>query len=82
MGLPSILVTLAENQRGNCEQAHELGAALHLGLAEEVDEELVNDALRHLLGDSKAWLNMSQKAAELVDGQGTQRVIQAIFKDS
>ncbi|HIA03005.1 MAG TPA: UDP-2,4-diacetamido-2,4,6-trideoxy-beta-L-altropyranose hydrolase, partial [Myxococcales bacterium] len=26
LGLPSILVTLAENQRGNCEQAHELGA--------------------------------------------------------
>jgi UDP-2,4-diacetamido-2,4,6-trideoxy-beta-L-altropyranose hydrolase len=82
VGLPSILVTLAENQRSNCERAQELGAALHLGAAETLTQAAMSAAIEQLLNDTELWKQMSENAAQLVDGQGSQRVIEAILKDS
>jgi UDP-2,4-diacetamido-2,4,6-trideoxy-beta-L-altropyranose hydrolase len=79
LGLPSILVTLAENQRGNCDEAHRLGAAICLGDADQVTPEMIAAALRRLLADPGQWRQMSQTAAGLVDGGGTQRVINAML---
>ena len=68
LGVPMLVLVLAENQRSNAEQLDATGAAIHTTLA-----SLVTD-LRPLLADAPRRAEMSRRARVLVDGLGTFRV--------
>jgi UDP-2,4-diacetamido-2,4,6-trideoxy-beta-L-altropyranose hydrolase len=79
LGLPSLLVAVAHNQEAIAENVHEFGAAEYLGTSDGVDSTLLADRIRALLQDSTRRMAMSQKASELVDGLGAQRVAREVI---
>jgi UDP-2,4-diacetamido-2,4,6-trideoxy-beta-L-altropyranose hydrolase len=75
MGLPMLLVVLADNQRPNATSLDELGVAGNLGWHGELSEDKVRAAVMHILDDPALRASMSQKGTALVDGRGASRVV-------
>ncbi len=78
MGLPSLLVVLADNQTALAEGMAEQGAAINLGWHAAVDEVLIVRALSELLADPARQAEMSRNARRLVDGRGADRVVSVL----
>jgi spore coat polysaccharide biosynthesis predicted glycosyltransferase SpsG len=79
LGVPALLVVVAENQRGNAEALHRLGVAHNLGDATTLDGEVLESPLDALLEDPDRRTQMSRRGRELVDGRGVERVVAAIL---
>lgn len=79
LGLPSLLLLLAENQRANAQELDRIGAAVDLGPAAGIQtgDRLLGE-LSRLLADANAHLEMSARAADVCDGLGVERVVTAI----
>ncbi|WP_254277479.1 UDP-2,4-diacetamido-2,4,6-trideoxy-beta-L-altropyranose hydrolase [Halomonas sp. 3H] len=75
LGLPTLMVVLADNQREIADALAAKGAALGLELA-DLGTSLPGQLAR--LDVSGALTAMSQQAADLVDGQGTAQVLAAL----
>ncbi|MCX8156080.1 MAG: UDP-2,4-diacetamido-2,4,6-trideoxy-beta-L-altropyranose hydrolase [Verrucomicrobiae bacterium] len=74
MGLPALLLCLADNQRRNCEALAAAGAALNLGWHAEATPEAIAQALEALAADAPRRGAMSAAGRQLVDGRGAGRV--------
>lgn len=74
LGLPTLLVTLADNQVETARHLAEVGAALDLGWHSEVTTADLEDVLIALAADPARLSAMSEAAARITDGQGTVRV--------
>lgn len=73
LGLPSIVVTLAENQTPIAAELNRQGYIRWLGHQDNVNESTLKTALQDVLeGDCLA--DWSLRCMELVDGRGTERV--------
>jgi UDP-2,4-diacetamido-2,4,6-trideoxy-beta-L-altropyranose hydrolase len=75
MGLPAILVVVAENQRFIAEQLAALGAAENAGPADQVDCAALADLCHELLASKDRRASLSQNAKQVVDGRGRERVL-------
>jgi len=75
MGLPAVLVAMAENQRLVAERMAEEGSAINLGRHGGLAFDETTKVTRELLTDSRRRLKMSCKAQELVDGEGVERLV-------
>jgi UDP-2,4-diacetamido-2,4,6-trideoxy-beta-L-altropyranose hydrolase len=74
LGLPSAILTVAENQHDNARSLAAAGAAVHWGdIASRTANEIAT-ALKLLAGDQPRRATMSDAAAALVDGLGAARV--------
>jgi UDP-2,4-diacetamido-2,4,6-trideoxy-beta-L-altropyranose hydrolase len=78
LGLPAILIDLAENQRPVAEELSRRQAAIHLGSSKEVNAKEIAGKVRSLLLSTEHRLSLSRCSRELVDGQGAERVRAAI----
>lgn len=78
LGLPSLIITLAENQWGIASALEQAGAAYYLGRAGQVDAEQVFDVLRECQRPG-VLAAMSEMAMSLVDGQGAGRVARILL---
>jgi UDP-2,4-diacetamido-2,4,6-trideoxy-beta-L-altropyranose hydrolase len=78
LGLPSILVVLAENQVGIAKELAKLGISINLGRREDLEPASVSAAIKSLLHAQAKRESMSRLGRELVDGHGAQRVVNAI----
>jgi UDP-2,4-diacetamido-2,4,6-trideoxy-beta-L-altropyranose hydrolase len=78
MGLPSLVIVLAENQRLSSEALGARGAAVCLGWAERVSSEHLAAELCRLGRSRERRSEASRKARELVDGHGGTRVCDAM----
>lgn len=72
-GLPSIVVTLSDNQAGLVAAAERTGACRHAGLAERLDPDSLGQSIRDLLDDSAAYDALRRTGLDFVDGQGAAR---------
>lgn len=77
LGLASIIVILADNQREIANALDKSGAAiaLEMGMGATFKE-----ALNKMLHDAGLRSKMASKAAQLTDGQGVHRVVAALFE--
>lgn len=75
LGLPCVIVPLADNQHEICHQLVASGAAIKVEL-DEISNELPN-AVNRLLED---WVQFSQKNLKLCDGLGAERVVEKIME--
>jgi spore coat polysaccharide biosynthesis predicted glycosyltransferase SpsG len=75
LGLPALLVSLAENQLPIARSVAERGAGLYLGSHAEVTAAAIGAAVEDLRREPDRLAAMARTAAELVDGQGVQRVM-------
>lgn len=73
LGLPTLLVVLAENQAAGAWALHQIGAARLLGEPEAIPKEFPR-AFYELLKD-QALIDMSLAARAVTDGQGASRII-------
>jgi UDP-2,4-diacetamido-2,4,6-trideoxy-beta-L-altropyranose hydrolase len=79
MGLPCLIVIIAENQVMVAEKFAEIQAAINLGWHGNLSCECVHKSIEQLQVNCKARENMSRIGKQLVDGLGTTRVIKAIL---
>jgi len=80
LGLPSLVMTIAENQSRIAEEIAQAGAAIHVGQLHDnrgVAERVSHEAAR-LLCDPPRLLAMSEAAADLVDGRGAERLTRVL----
>lgn len=82
LGLPAIVMSIANNQQSGCEAMARLGAILYLGEAKSVGIELLESALRVALSSSGLLASMSETGISFVDGQGVERVIRLLLTSS
>jgi UDP-2,4-diacetamido-2,4,6-trideoxy-beta-L-altropyranose hydrolase len=75
VGLPSILVVLADNQRETGRLLAEHGAALTLGWHTSIDTDRIERAIRTLRTEPARVRDMSSAAGGITDGRGTERII-------
>jgi UDP-2,4-diacetamido-2,4,6-trideoxy-beta-L-altropyranose hydrolase len=78
LGLPSLLVTLADNQRAIERALVEAGAADSVGWHADVRPEMIRAAVQRLRADPPRVRAMSDAAANVTDGRGTIRVVEEI----
>ncbi len=78
VGLPTVLITVADNQLGNEAGLVAAGAAIRLGRDEDVTEAAIAGTLAGLAADPMRLGAMSVAAAALTDGDGARRVADAI----
>ncbi|MBL8711115.1 MAG: UDP-2,4-diacetamido-2,4,6-trideoxy-beta-L-altropyranose hydrolase [Rhodospirillaceae bacterium] len=83
LGLPSLLIGIAENQRTNAAVVADRGAGLVAGFLTTQSRESVGAALAHafreVLEVSARLRRMALAAAQLCDGRGGQRVTSALL---
>jgi len=75
LGLPSILLTIADNQCGIAKELNEAGVVINLGWYEDVLIKHITKALSHLFIDIEQRRRMSYNGQYLVDGNGCERVV-------
>ena len=74
MGLPSLIIQIAENQRGNATAFNYENAALFLGLIENISTAHLEKHVAILVDNPKLRKSMSEKGKALVDCFGAKRV--------
>ncbi len=75
MGLPGLLVAVAENQRPIARACHGAGLACDLGVATNLVAATLVDRLRWLIHDRSARTAMARRGQQLVDGEGVERLL-------
>jgi UDP-2,4-diacetamido-2,4,6-trideoxy-beta-L-altropyranose hydrolase len=78
LGLPSMLLTLADNQRGISNLLARAGAALDAGQHDASSLSRLQQVARALIDDAAARVGISEAASRLVDGRAAQRALVAI----
>ncbi|MEM2618812.1 MAG: hypothetical protein QW356_04940, partial [Candidatus Hadarchaeales archaeon] len=78
VGIPSVLIAVAENQLLNCKGWEEAGFACYMGFAGERNmlQKTVNCLKK--LEDEKIRSKMSKKGRKCVDGQGARRAVKEL----
>ncbi|MCJ8190775.1 PseG/SpsG family protein [Sphingomicrobium aestuariivivum] len=74
LGLPSLVVEVADNQHAQVMLAERAGAIRFLGTHEEVEADAMHRAIGALVGDAAARRDMARQAAAMVDGKGAERL--------
>lgn len=79
LGLPSVVMILADNQKDIAEELEKEGVVVNLGWHEDVTEMDIKNAVENLLADSDKRKSMSLKGKEITDGMGANRVIEKMI---
>jgi len=78
MGVPTFVTILASNQNPIAESLDAMGYAVNLGWYEDVSPKKLAQVVMQLLKAPRTRAEMSQCGRQLVDGMGSDRVIQAL----
>ena len=78
LGLPSFVISIAENQIPGCVALSQAGLIYYLGEGKQLDSTEIAFKLRNYLCEIKKLNMMTADNQLLVDGRGTQRVLQAL----
>lgn len=80
MGVPALIVALADNQQGIATALNAIGACR--ALPGPVDPDGLADAIAALADDRSLRQSLSEAGQKLVDGQGAGRVAGLMREDS
>lgn len=80
MGVPSLIVTIADNQVENTRRLVEAGAVESLGWHEELSAESLRRSIGTFCHNEERRAALSQSARNLVDGRGAARVVEAMIR--
>jgi len=79
MGLPCLIVQIAENQNLNAKAWHEAGVSTNLGSLEELKQEVLCQQVQSLIKRPEQRKNMHIAGRLLVDCKGAKRVAQVLL---
>lgn len=78
LGLPTIMICAADNQRANAQGLADYGAVEYLGESRGVDAGTLAATMLKLISDSATRREMALAAARVCDGRGAARVAAAL----
>ena len=78
LGVPNIILVLADNQKKIAEGLDNYGTSINLGWFKEVTEDKIKEAVVDLIGNKEKREEMSKKGRKIVDGKGVERVVEEI----
>jgi UDP-2,4-diacetamido-2,4,6-trideoxy-beta-L-altropyranose hydrolase len=81
LGLPSLVITLAENQKAIAAELHQRGLVRWLGHYDTVTEEVLVEAIQAAI-DNKELENWSRACMTITDGGGVDRVASVLMLNS
>jgi len=79
LGVPSLCVSVADNQTANAEVLARAGVHLYLGAAAQVSVEALRQAIALLLDNAPLREHFAERGRQWVDGLGAQRVAVALL---
>lgn len=79
VGVPSIIMNFADNQKEISENLHRKGIAVNLGWHNTLKPKDIADAVLDLIGNPIKRMRMILKGKKIVDGKGAQRVADKII---
>jgi hypothetical protein len=79
MGLPSLLISIADNQLPACEALASSGLIQYLGSAHDLDVEAIESALLASLEAARPLHALALNNQSLVDGMGVNRVVETLY---
>ena len=79
LGLPTLVTSMADNQRRACEALAQARVAIDMGELNRLTPPLLAGMIDHVLAKPRLLAAMSERAARLVDGKGTLRVVEHII---
>lgn len=80
LGLPAIIITIADNQEALSITAHKQDLAVYLGRSQEIMPTDIINAVLHLKNTPALRSAISQNGMQTVEGQGCQRVAKALLE--
>lgn len=78
MGLPSIIITIANNQIDIAKKLDEMGLIINLGWHQNVNIEMIKNAILQVSNSAKTRQKMSKQGRQLIDGYGSLRIVERI----
>jgi RimJ/RimL family protein N-acetyltransferase len=78
LGLPSIVISIAENQAPVCEALAFAGSIRYLGAARHLEASAIEAAIIKTLADPDQFRALGSRNRIFVDGKGVSRVIEAL----
>lgn len=78
LGLPTVLLVIADNQRDIAQAVAQAGAAVLLGHPDTLEAGTIYGAIKVLAGDADRLRQMAECAAAVCDGTGADRVADVI----
>jgi UDP-2,4-diacetamido-2,4,6-trideoxy-beta-L-altropyranose hydrolase len=78
VGLPTITIVLAENQKNISADLDKEGTLINLGWYHNVTENNIKEKIEGLIDGPQEMATMSEKSRRLVDGKGVNRVVDTI----
>ena len=78
MGLPAIVISIAENQRPACEALSADKLSDYLGHVDRVTSELIRDRVSSFIKNPHLLCDLSERGMRLVDGGGTDRILDEV----
>lgn len=80
MGLPTMQIVTAANQRFVAERLASAGAVRNLGDADRLTQPKLLDTLQELMDEPALLKTLSNHAAAICDGMGTERVVDRLWR--
>ena len=81
LGLPTIVVSIAENQRSACIALSENDLIDYLGHVGDVSAEMIREWVISMTKNPEVLCEMSAKNMVLVDGKGENKVVDLLAQD-
>lgn len=78
LGLPSLVISIAENQVPACLALSGVGAIIYLGTANTVKIEDIQNSISLLLHKPEIMTQISQEGQKCVDGMGLNRIVEIL----
>jgi spore coat polysaccharide biosynthesis predicted glycosyltransferase SpsG/RimJ/RimL family protein N-acetyltransferase len=78
LGLPALLIVLADNQRLVAEELSRRGLAIYLREGAQTEASVLAGNFAELAASAQARRAMSERGREQVDGRGAERVVQSL----
>jgi len=82
MQLPTLIVTIAENQIPNTDAWHQSGTAVKLGSIDDLKPSEIRCQVESLVSDNKKRSEMSEKGFSMVDCRGAERVAKLLLSSN
>ena len=80
LGLPVLVVSIAENQVKGSEDLAESGMIHYLGHYDKVTKKIISEKLKEILNQPEELEKLSHMVKNLVDGKGVSRVVDELLK--
>ncbi|HET6159791.1 MAG TPA: UDP-2,4-diacetamido-2,4,6-trideoxy-beta-L-altropyranose hydrolase [Dongiaceae bacterium] len=82
LGLPSLVIAVAENQVPTAQYLGKLGAIDYIGKAADLTGDSLRASLARFLMDQEGRSRMAKLGMDLVDGKGVERVAECLLNDA